>query len=337
MTSWFPSPSSSPTPLHQQMIDRRYGMFIHFGMNTFLDEEWTDGTHAPSVYQPSSVDTDQWARTAKEAGMRYVILTAKHHEGFCLWDSPETSYSVASSPVKTDVIASMAASCRAYGIELGLYYSLWDRHWGNGVMRRQTMEMDSDLTQEEKEAYADYMVAQLTELMSGYGPICELWLDGGWAMPREAWEIPRLYETVRKLQPDCAFGVNWSIGHPDQIDIHRVLPEEQQEGYPIRYVPSDFRLGDPWLPADPDPKLFSHEGELYYMPFESTVCMNKFWFFNTRDDELKSVEDLQKLYQRATAQDNILILNSPPDRDGKMPEANVQRLKELGLVLGLVP
>ncbi len=330
-----PSPSTYATELHRQMIQRKYGMFIHFGLNTFHDQEWTDGTLDASSYHPKGLDTDDWARTASEAGMRYVILTTKHHDGFCLWDSPHTEYSIAASPMKKDVVAAMAESCRKFGLDLGLYYSLWDRHWGNGVMRRHSFEMDAALSNEQKQAYALYMDAQIHELMSSYGPICELWLDGGWNMPREAWEIPRIYDTVRSLQANCAVGVNWSIGHPDQIDIHALHPDQQQEGYPIRYFPSDFRLGDPELPGEKDPKCFSHEGELYYMPFESTVCLNQHWFYHTGDTELKRVEDLAALYRQATAQDNILILNSPPNREGRMTEANKRRLRELAAHLGL--
>lgn len=333
--SVFPSPSKEPTELHKKMIARKYGMFIHFGINTFHDSEWTDGTKPVSSYTPTTIDTDNWAKTAKDAGMKYVILISKHHEGFCLWNSKYTEYDVAASPNKTDVVASMAESCKKYGLELGLYYSLWDRNWGDGVMRRHTFKGDSDLTQEQKDAYVDYMANQLTELLSDYGEICELWLDGGWAMPREAWQIPRIYSLMRKLQPNCALGVNWSIGLPEKIDVHGVKPKDQREGFPIRYFPSDFRLGDPRLPANPDPKLFSHEGELYYMPFESTVCLNRRWFFNTQDKELKSVKELATLYSKATAQDNILILNTPPNREGVMPERNVKRLKELGEFLGL--
>ena len=334
-TSQYIRPSQSPTALHRKMIARKYGMFIHFGINTFHDMEWTDGTKPASSYAPTAVDTDNWARTATDAGMKYVILISKHHDGFCLWDSKHTEYDVAASPNKTDVIAAMAKSCRKYGIELGLYYSLWDRHWGDGVMRRSTFKADLKLTREQKQAYVDYMEKQLTELLSNYGEICELWLDGGWVMPREAWQIPRIYSHVKKLQPACAIGVNWSIGRPGKPDSSLVKPNEQKEGFPIRYFPSDFRLGDPYLPAKPDPKLFSHDGNLYYMPFESTICLNDKWFFNTKDNALKSVDELARLYKTATDQDNILIFNSPPNRHGVMPERNVTRLKELAEHLGL--
>ena len=328
-------PSKTPTALHEQMIARKYGMFIHFGINTFHDQEWTDGTKPASTYAPSAIDTDNWAKTAKDAGMKYVILITKHHDGFCLWDSKYTEYDVAASSNPTDVVASMAKSCKKYGIKLGLYYSLWDRNWGDGVMRRRTFKMDSNLTQSQKDEYVDYMEKQLFELLTQYGNICELWFDGGWVMPREAWQVERIYAHIKKLQPNCAVGINWNIGRPDKVDAHGVGPAQQKEGFPIRYFPSDFRLGDPRLPVNPDPKLFSHDGNLYYMPFESTICINKRWFFNTKDKLLKSVDELARLYRVATAQNNVLILNSPPNRDGVMPDRNITRLKELGEHLGL--
>ncbi len=276
-------------------------------------QAWTDGTLPPESYAPKAVDTDQWVRTAKEAGMKYVILTAKHHEGFCLWDSRHTDYDVAASSNETDVVAALAASCKKHGIELGLYYSLWDRH---------------EPRYKDDAAYVRYMIDQLTELLSNYGPVCELWLDGGWEKKREQWDIPAVYACVKKLQPDCAVGVNWSIGLPDNPDAHPVLPNDQQKGFPIRYFPSDFRLGDPYLPKKPDVKLFSHDGQLYYLPFESTLCLNDRWFYNTQDAGLKSVEQLADIYRQATNQDNILIINSPPNREGVMPARNVERLKE---------
>lgn len=122
------SNAQSVSPAQLTQVKRGYGMFIHFGLNTFNQVEWSDGTLPVSSYRPDRLDPDSWVKTAKEAGFKYVILITKHHDGFCLWDSKFTSYDVASSPVKTDVIAGVAKACKKYGIELGLYYSLWDRH-----------------------------------------------------------------------------------------------------------------------------------------------------------------------------------------------------------------
>jgi alpha-L-fucosidase len=324
-------PSRQPNAVQRLMIDRKYGMFIHFGINTFHDEEWTDGTKPASSFAPGTIDTDPWAATARDAGMRYVILTAKHHDGFCLWNSRHTDYGIVSGPGKPDVVASLAGSCRKYGIELGLYYSLWDRHWGNGVMRdRKPDPMEPGVAKK----YVGYMKAQLKELLTGYDDICELWLDGGWVQPRDTWRIDEVYSLVKKRQPACAVGINHSIGFPDNPDA-TAGSDQQKESYPIRYFPGDFRLIDPHLPVDPDPKLFSHDNALYYLPFETTVCLNQNWFFNTSDAFVKTLDALESLYRRATAQDNVLILNSPPNREGRMTESNARRLAELAGRLNL--
>jgi alpha-L-fucosidase len=309
-----PEPSTTPSQAQRAQIARKYGMFIHFGINTFCDEEWTDGTKPPSVYRPAAIDADQWIATAKAAGMKYVILVTKHEDGFCLWDSRYTDYDVGSSANRTNVVEAVARACKKYNIGLGLYYSLWDRHL-NPDPRDTSLDT----------VYNRYMIAQLKELMSithPYTPIVELWLDAGWEKQRSRWPIERVYTTVKSMEPQCQVGVNWSIGRPDNPDPDSswVLPTEQKAGYPIRYFPSDFRMGDPYLPAVPDPKLFAHEGQLYYMPWETTVCMSQKWFYNTTDTVYKSVAGLFKLYRLATAQDNILILDCPPDRNGRLRE-----------------
>jgi len=308
-------------------------MFIHFGINTYSGKEWTDGTLDPKIYNPTKLDTDQWAKTAKDAGMTYVILITKHHEGFCLWDSPHTKYDVGSSPVKTDVVKAMAASCKKHGLKLGLYYSLWDRNWSNGIMRGYKPK----LTQKQSEDYVDYMEKQLTELLTNYGDVCELWFDGGWILPRAQWQTQRIYDHVKKLQPNCQVGVNWSIGKHANPDFHSVKPPGYRQGQPLRYQ-GDFRLGDPALPEFPDVKLYSrNDGQLVYMPFEATITINKHWFWHPYDKGLLSVPQLLPLFERTTAQDNVLILNSPPNRDGLMDQRNIDRFKELSAALGAKP
>lgn len=317
-------PSTRPNSRQRAQIDRRYGMFIHFGINTFHNEEWTDGTKPAFSYQPTNLDVEQWVRTAYEAGMRYVLLITKHHDGFCLWDSPWTTYDVASSSVPNDVIAAAAAACRKYGISLALYYSLWDRH---------------EPSYSNDDAYNQYMLRQLSELLGKNGPICELWLDGGWDKSRDRWPSLEIHDLVRRLQPDCQVSTNWTIGAPGNPDQALVLPTDQREGHPFRYFPSDFRLGDPYLPTFPDPKVFSDNGKSYYLPFESTVTLSSQnrWFHNTQDPANKPISQLAGIYYAATAQDNILVLNSPPDRSGRMRDTERTTLLKLRDKLGLAP
>jgi alpha-L-fucosidase len=324
-----PVPSRQPSKYQWQQINRKYGMFIHFGINTFWDEEWTDGSKPPSSYAPDTIDADQWISTARDAGMKYVILVTKHVDGFCLWKSQYTGYSVAASSNKADVVDAVARACKKYGVQLGLYYSLWDRHQNADL---QDTSLDRD--------YNRYVVRQIKELLAitnKYTPVVELWLDAGWEKKRERWPIAEIYKTVKQLAPQCQVGVNWSIGRPDNPDPDStwVLPTMQKEGYPIRYFPSDFRMGDPYLPANPDPKLFSHKGKLYYMPWETTVCLSEKWFYNTKDTVYKTVDELVRLYQITTAQDNILILDAPPNRHGKLRDKDRKLLFALRDRLGL--
>lgn len=323
-----PVPSRIPNEAQREQIERKYGMFIHFGINTFHNQEWTDGSLPAASYSPKSIDARQWVETAKKAGMKYIILTAKHHEGFCLWDSKYTDYDVASSGNKTDVIEAVAAECKRQGIKLGLYYSLWDR------------KQNADVNDESLDAaYNEYMLNQLDELLAITGrhtDVVEFWFDGSWVKSDYRWPLVEIYRKIKSKAPKCQIGINWTIGQPDtpgdpavKAKDYRIYPEKQKEGDPIRYFPSDFRLGDPYLPANPDPKLFSHQGKMYYMPWESTVCMSGKWFYHTEDKTWKSVDELEKLYRRATSQDNILILNAPPGRDGRLRQEDVDLLMEL--------
>src|SRR6185295_10532616 len=149
-----PEPSNGPGVYQLAQIKRKYGMFIHFGINTFFDEEWTDGSKLPPSYKPLSVDADQWIRVARQAGMKYVILVSKHVDGFCLWDSRYTNYDVAASGNKTNVVEKVAQACKKYGVGMGIYYSLWDRHQNSNVN-------DSSLDS----AYNAFMVGQIEELI----------------------------------------------------------------------------------------------------------------------------------------------------------------------------
>ena len=149
-----PVPSHQPSEAQKKQIERKYGMFIHFGINTFHDQEWTDGSKPASSYCPTKIDAEQWVKTAKDAGMKYIILITKHHDGFCLWDSKYTDYDVASAANRTNVVEEVAKACKKHGIGLGLYYSLWDRKV-NGDVENQSQDS----------VYNDYMVKQLNELM----------------------------------------------------------------------------------------------------------------------------------------------------------------------------
>lgn len=258
-------PSQQPNATQKAMQKRGYGMFIHFGVNTYGETEWSDGTIPVEKYNPTRLDCDQWVRVARDAGFRYVLLITKHHDGFCLWDSQYTDYDVASSPVKTDVVGAVAKACKKYGLQFAIYYSLWDRH-------------EPSYRDKDPEKYVDYMCNQLTELLTQYGPVCELWFDGGWDRPVDQWNLPRVYRLVKQYQPHCAVGVNHTIVLKEG-SRRFALPDSMtvDNKYTFQYFPSDFRLWDPKIAHKADKKQYLHEGKSYYLPFEHTICISKYW------------------------------------------------------------
>jgi alpha-L-fucosidase len=294
----------------------RYGMFLHFGMDTFADVELGDGLQPPSVYNPPKIDAAQWVKTAKDAGMGCVVLVTKHHDGFCNWPASNTSYSVASSGNSTDVVKAVADACKAQGMQLGLYYSLWDRHWDrlNGCGESTNWVY----TPQQNEDYLQYMLQHLRELLA-YGQAVILWLDGAWAKTPANWGLERLYDFVKRQQPDCQVGVNTTL------DAAHNGP----------FLPSDFRLQDPFLPSYPDDKRVSFGGQDYYLPWQTTFPLNQGWFWHASDTALKTLDELEYDYYKATAQGNALLVNSPPDTTGEMPQANAAQLAALRQRLGL--
>lgn len=297
---------TTATASTQQLLQakRGYGMFIHFGINTFNETEWSDGSLPVSSYHPDRLDCDQWIKTAKEAGFRYVILVTKHHDGFCLWDSRYTTYDVASSPVTTDVVAAVAKACKKYGIALGLYYSLWDRH--------EPAHNNTD-----PQVYVTYMKNQLTELLTQYGNICEVWFDGGWAKKPADWDIPAVYAHIKRLQPNCMVTVNHTIGQPNNI-LEIQPPAAMHTGDPIRFFPTDFRTKDPDLARWDDPKLFAHGGQLHYQILEHTLCLSDYWNWFQKKAMIptRSIDELEELFYWCTAHNNTMVLNVPPDQHG---------------------
>jgi len=302
-------------------IERGYGMFIHFGINTFNEVEWSNGGLPASSYNPTDLDCDQWIKIAKETGFRYVILVTKHHDGFCLWDSKYTEYDVASSPIKIDVVKEVAKACKKYGIKLGLYYSLWDRH-------------ESSYKSQE---YHKYMKNQLTELMTNYGDICELWFDGGWDKKDNEWELENIYNYVKKMQPNCLITVNHTIGLLKNKKQTILKPAQYKKGDTIRYFPVDFRIKDPNLARWDDPKYYTYKGKLHYLPFEHTICLSDRWnwFQKSKTLPARPVDELEELFYWCTANDNVLIINLPPDQRGRIRENERIRLLELADRLGI--
>ena len=319
------TPSTKPNKTQELLIKRGYGMFIHFGVYTFSNLDWSDGKTPSSLYNPTDLDCDQWVRVAKEAGFRYVLLNTKHHDGFCLWDSKFTEYDVASSPVKTDVVAEVAKACKKYGLQFGVYYSLWDRH-------------EPSYKNPDKAKYVDYMIHQLTELLTNYGSVCELWFDGGWDRKVADWDLDRLYKHVKKLQPYCAVGVNHTIAiEPGSRKF--ALPDSMvvDNKYTFHYFPGDFRLWDPKIAHIADKKQYLNNGQSYYMPFEHTICLSNRWNWYQKKDliPVRELDELEELFYWCTDNNNTLVVNLPPDKTGKMREHEANAIIALGKRLNI--
>ncbi len=318
-------PANKPNAAQKELMERGYGMFIHFGINTFTNLEWSDGTTPATAFNPSNLDPDQWVRTAKEAGFRYVLLITKHHDGFCLWDSKYTNYDVASSPVKTDIIKAVSDACKKYKLKFAIYYSLWDRH-------------EPSFNDKNPQIYIDFMLNQLTELFTNYGTICEVWLDGGWKRNPSDWGIDQMYKLIKKFNPLCALSVNHTIVNEAGIrkyTLPSVMTEDNK--YFFHYFPSDFRLWDPKIITKFDKKQYLHEGKSYYLPYEHTICLSKRWNWFQKKEQLpvRSLDELEELFYWCTENDNSLVINVPPDTTGRIREYEALAIIELGKRLGI--
>lgn len=318
-------PSTSPNDIQKKMMERGYGMFITYGINTFNEIEWSDGSLPVESYNPTQLDCDQWIRVARDAGFRYILLTTKHHDGFCLWDSKYTDYDVASTPVKTDVVAEVAKACKKYGLEFAVYYSLWDRK-------------EPSYKDEDKEKYVDYMCNQLTELLTNYGKVCEVWFDGGWNREVKDWNLERVYRLIKRLQPDCAVGVNHTIVLKEGSRKF-ALPDSMivNDKYYFQYFPSDFRLWDPKIAHKADKKQYLHEGKSYYLPFEHTICISKLWnWYQKKDDRpVRDLDELEELFYWCTDNENTLLVNLPPDQTGRIREYEANAIISLRERIGI--
>ncbi|MFC4502619.1 MULTISPECIES: alpha-L-fucosidase [Streptomyces] len=313
-----------------------YG-FIHFGMNTMTDREWGEGHDDPARFDPSALDADQWVTALKSAGMTGVILTCKHHDGFCLWPSDVTAYSVAASPWKDgrgDVVAEVADAARRHGLRFGIYLSPWDRteaSYGSGT------------------AYDDFYVAQLTELLTRYGPVFSVWLDGangeGPNGKVQVYDWERYFAVVRELQPDAVISVcgpdvrwcgneagetrpdEWSVVPRALLDAERTAERSQKadDGTFARLVRSDDRdLGS-------RAALAGHEDDLVWYPAEVNTSIRPGWFHHPAEDaEVRTVEELFAIHLRAVGGNSCFLLNVPPARDGRVHDADVAVLEQLG-------
>lgn len=330
-----------PEPKQVEWQQMETYAFIHFGLNTFNDREWGYGDTDPKTFNPTNLDCEQWAQTLVKAGMKGVILTAKHHDGFCLWPFEGTDYSVKNSPWKNgkgNVVKELSEACKKYGLKFAVYLSPWDRHQANYG----TPE------------YLPYFYAQLHDLLTNYGPVFEVWFDGanggdGWyggakdirtIDRKNYYNYPRIYEMLDSIQPQAiifsdggpgcrwvgnekgfAGATNWSFLREGEVH------PGYEKSYELHYGHAD---GNQWVPAECD------------------VSIRPGWFYHPEeDDRVKSPDQLVDLYYRSVGHNATLLLNFPVDRRGlihPVDSANAVRFHEMiqqqlktNLVAGMTP
>lgn len=315
-----------PSPQQLAWQQRPLTAFLHFGMNTFTDREWGDGKESPELFNPTNLDTDQWVRTLKNAGFKMVILTAKHHDGFCLWPTATTQHSVASSPWrdgKGDVVADLRRSCDKYGMKLGLYLSPWDRNascYGS-------------------EAYNDMFVAQLTELLTNYGKVDEVWFDGacgeGPNGKKQVYDWLRFRDTMRKLQPEAVLAITG--------DDVRWVGNEGGQGRETEWsvtplVPKVYAFADSinssmgmneMSPSLGGRDVIAKADRVYWWPAEVDVSIRPGWFYH-ENEKPHPMSRMAKIYLESVGRNASLLLNVPPDKEGQISLADRQRLDEFG-------
>ena len=322
---------------HQKM---EFYAFVHFTVNTFTGKEWGDGTEDPSIFNPCRLDASQWILALKAAGMKALILTCKHHDGFCLWPSRYTDHSVASSPFrggKGDVVREVSDACREHGLAFGVYLSPWDRNapvYGSG------------------DAYNDYFVHQLEELLTGYGEICSVWFDGacgeGPNGKTQVYDWERYYRTIRQLQPNACIHVcgpdvrwcgneagftrrsEWSVVPERTRDTEKIARNSQKEDSSAfrerKITASDEDLGSY--------ELVRNEERLVWYPAEVNTSIRPGWFYHPEEDgKVKPLEELIRVYESSVGGNATFLLNIPPTPDGLFHENDVRRLQELGAYL----
>jgi alpha-L-fucosidase len=307
-----------PTPQQLAWQEMETTCFAHFGVNTFTDREWGEGTENPKVFNPTALDANQWVAACKAGGLKILILTCKHHDGFCLWPSKYTEHSVKNSPWrggKGDVVREVSDACRKGGIKFGVYLSPWDRH-------EKTYGTPG---------YNDHYKNQLRELLTNYGEITEVWWDGacgeGPNGKKQVYDWDGYTKVVRELQPNAViFGegpdIRW-VGNEDGL-----ARESEWSALPTR--DSAARML-PDLGAD---KYLAGAKEIFWFPAECDVSIRPGWFYHAAEDnQVKSLKQMLDIYYRSVGRNAVLLLNIPPDRRGLFHENDVARLRELRTIV----
>ncbi|MEN6452570.1 MAG: alpha-L-fucosidase [Thermoguttaceae bacterium] len=306
-----------PTPQQAAWQETEFNCFVHFGINTFTGQEWGTGTEDPKLFNPTEFDAAQWVAACKAAGIKILILTCKHHDGFCLWPSKYTEHSVKNSPWRGghgDVVKEVADACRKGGLKFGFYLSPWDRH-------ESTYGTD---------AYNTYYKNQLRELLTGYGEIAEVWWDGacgeGPNGKKQTYDFDGYLKLVRECQPSAVA----AIGGPDV----RWVGNEDGLARESEWSVIPYARGDLVAPDLGHRRYLPDAKNLAWYPAECDVSIRPGWFYHSGEDKrVKSLTHLLDIYYRSVGRNSVLLLNVPPDRRGRFHENDVARLRELRVAL----
>ena len=316
-----------PSPQQLEWQQMELTAFLHFGINTFTDREWGDGKEDPALFNPTDLDAEQWVRELKEVGFKMVLLTAKHHDGFCLWPTKTTKHSVASSPWKDgkgDVVKELRDACTKYGMKFGVYLSPWDRN----------AECYGDSPR-----YNEFFIEQLTELLTNYDEVHEVWFDGangeGPNGKKQVYDWDAFYKTIQRLQPKAVMAimgddVRWvgnerGLGRETEWSATVLTP-----GIYARSAENNSRLDINSQAKDLGSReMLENATELFWYPSEVDVSIRPGWFWHENENgKVKSLKHLADIYFQSVGYNSVLLLNIPPDRRGHIHEADVARLKE---------
>ena len=327
--------AANVAPTERQLLwqEKEFIAFLHFGMNTFTDKEWGDGDEDPELFNPSELDAYQWIKTCKEVGIKQVILTAKHHDGFCLWPSKYTEHSVKNSPWKNgegDVVKEVADACREEGMGFGIYLSPWDRN---------------SLLYGDSPKYNEYFLNQLRELLSNYGEIDEVWFDGacgeGPNGKRQEYGWESYYDLIRELQPGAVIAIcgpdvrwvgtesgygrktEWSVQPSGVREADTLAPDSQTD---VNDVPDD-NIENQDLGSR---SRIVRAKSLHWYPSEVDVSIRPGWFYHSSQDSLvKSPEKLLDIFFSSIGRNSVLLLNIPPDKRGLLHENDMEALRKM--------
>jgi alpha-L-fucosidase len=318
LAQWYKAPAEN-LKAREWFQEAKFGLFIHWGVYSVLEDgEWVMNNRKitveeyeklPTRFNPVNYNPAEWVSLARAAGMKYITITSKHHDGFAMFDSKVSDWNiVARTPYKKDPLKMLADECRKQGVKLFFYHSQLDWHNPNYYPRGRTGLTAGRPDQGDWYRYLDYMDAQLRELLTNYGEIGGIWFDGWWDKPKADWRLPKTYGMIHLLQPQALVGAN-----------HHQAPFEGE----------DFQMFEKDLPGF-NTTGFNEESKIGNLPLETCETINNAWGYNAKDKKFKSTKDLVHYLVRAAGYNANFLLNIGPRPDGTIQPEFVERLKEIG-------